>query len=132
MPSGISMTILAMNHFQPNDRDDVSLKFTLIEIENELKKVNHFKCIVPATPHDDLFADYDKSREDNFMSNLDKFIKDAKTAVDEEKNQLRASKLWQKHLGDRFPDGKDEDEKTADAKTMSFLAGNSRPYYGIF
>jgi hypothetical protein len=106
MPSGFSMTILAMKHFQANDRDDISLKLTLFEIENELKKVNHFKCIVPVTPQDDLFADYNNARRDKFMSNLEHFIKDAKTAVDEEANQLIASNLWKKHLGSRFPDGR--------------------------
>jgi hypothetical protein len=46
MPSGLAMTILAMNNFQTNNRDDIALKFTLIEIEKALKK--KFECIVPA------------------------------------------------------------------------------------
>jgi hypothetical protein len=61
MPSGLAMTILAMNDFQTNDRDDVALKFTLIEIEKTLK--NKFECIVPAIPKDDIFANYDQTRK---------------------------------------------------------------------
>ena len=63
------------------------------------------------------------------MSNLADFIADAKKAVDEEKNQLRASHLWQKHLGKRFPDGKDEDEEKVAARTIAPVVGVSKPYY---
>lgn len=127
MPSGLAMTILAMNNIETNDRDDVSMKFTLIEIEKTLKK--KFECIVPATPKDDIFADYDKTREQNFMDNLANFIADAKKAVDEEKNQLKASRLWQKHLGDRFPDGEEKSEENVNAKSVATVAGTSKPYY---
>jgi hypothetical protein len=129
MPSGLSMTILAMNNIQLNDRDDIALKYTLIEIENELKRENGFKCIVPAIPFDDLFEDYDEVRKNNFLNNLSSFIDDIKKAIDQESNQLKASKLLKKHLGDRFPDGKDEDEKKPDENTTRNLASSSRPYY---
>ncbi|MDR3156627.1 MAG: hypothetical protein LBT69_01775 [Lactobacillales bacterium] len=127
MPSGLAVTILAMNDFQTNDRDDVALKYTLVEIEKTLKK--KFECIVPATPNDDIFADYDETRKNNFLNNLSDFITDAKKAVDEEKNQLKAGKLWQKHLGDRFPDGEDKDEENVNAKSVAAVAGTSKPYY---
>jgi len=127
MPSGLTMTILAMNNFQPNDRDDVALKYTLIEIERELKL--DFKCIVPATPFDDIFAEYDDTRKNNFMSNLSNLIADAKKAVDEEKNQLKASHLWKKHLGERFPDGENKDEQEVDARSLTSIIKDSKPYY---
>jgi hypothetical protein len=126
MPSGLAMTILSMNDFQTNDRDDVALKYTLIEIEKSLKK--KFECIVPATPNDNIFADYDETRKNNFLNNLSDFIADAKKAVDE-KNQLKASKLWQKHLGDRFPDGENKDEENINAKSVAVVASTSKPYY---
>lgn len=130
MPSGLSMTILALENIQVNNRDDVALKFLLIEIERRLKV--SFTCKMPTTPKDDLFADYDQTRKDNFLKNIASFIEDAKKAIDEEKNQLKASKLWQKHLGDKyFPNGKDEDEKTVDASTLKNVIGNQRPYYGL-
>lgn len=130
MPSGLAMTILAMDHLQTNDRDDVSLKYTLIEIEKTLKR--DFKCVMPTTPKDDLFDEYTEAREENFMNNLADFIADARKAVDEEKNQLRASRLWQKHLGSTyFPDGEDVDEKATDASRMSQTIGTARPYYAV-
>ncbi|MFN8865098.1 MAG: cyclic GMP-AMP synthase DncV-like nucleotidyltransferase [Flavobacteriales bacterium] len=128
MPSGIAMTVLAMRHLQKNDRDDVALKFTLIEIERVLKL--NFQCVMPTTPKDDLFGDYDETRRENFMSNLASFKADAKTAVDEENNQLKASRLWQKHLGKTyFPDGKDEDQDTSGREAMKSVIGTSKPYF---
>ncbi len=127
MPNGLSMTVLAMKYMQKNLRDDVALKYTLIEIERELK--NSFKCIMPTTPGDDLFAGYDEKRKKNFMDNLAAFISDAKLAVDEEKNQLKASRLWQKHFGKTyFPDGEDKDEQTTSASLLSGTIGAAKPY----
>jgi len=128
MPSGLAMSVLATNNFMSNDRDDVAFKFLLIEIERKLKA--NFKCVMPTTPKDDLFADYDPTREDNFMNNLAAFIADAKKAVDDEKNQLKASKLWQKHFGDKyFPHGKDEDEKAINTNSLGAVIGAAKPYY---
>lgn len=125
MPSGLAMTILAAENVKYNERDDVALKNTLIAIEDTLD--DDFECIVPATPNDDLFENYDAARKKNFLDNLDAFIDDAKEAVDNESNQLKASKLWRKHLGDNFPLGADEDvdAKEAALRTISekVLAG---------
>ncbi len=127
MPSGLAMTILAANNLQENERDDIALKNTLIKIQEVLE--DSFECIVPATPEDDLFEDYEKVRKDNFLNNLDDFIKDAKKAIENEANQLKSSKLWRKHLGDKFPEGEDIDmdakEKELNAIASSILAGKS-------
>lgn len=117
MPSGLAMTILAAESTKYNERDDIALKDTLIAIQDTLEGT--FECIVPATPNDDLFENYDATRKKNFLDNLDDFIKDAKEAVDNESNQLKASKLWRKHLGDKFPLGADED---VDAKEAALRA----------
>lgn len=60
---------------------------------------------------DNLFADYDTTRETNFLTNLDSFLSDAEAAL-KEQNHLKASRLWQKHLGNRFPDGEDKNEQS--------------------
>ncbi|OOQ57413.1 CBASS cGAMP synthase [Mucilaginibacter pedocola] len=112
MPSGLAMTILAGNAKDKivlNDRDDITLRDILKEIKKELDR--DFKCIVPAKPNDDLFADYDETRKSNFLNALKDFINDADAALKEE-NQLTASKLWKKHLGSRFPEGKDEKQQS--------------------
>ena len=64
MPSGLAMTILAMNakaKIALNDRDDILLTDILREIKKALAQ--KFECIVPVTPKDDLFADYDENRK---------------------------------------------------------------------
>lgn len=106
MPSGLAFTVLVEKNHVSNERDDISLYETLKAIRTDLQ--NSFECVMPTTPYDDLFADYDETRIKNFYERLDTFIEDARIAIEEEENQLKASKKWKKHLGSRFPDGLDE------------------------
>lgn len=131
MPSGLAMTILASNakaKIVYNERDDITLRDTLKEIKKALDI--KFECIVPAVPNDNLFKDYDKARKDNFMDALKAFIDDADKAIKEE-NQLKASRLWQKHLGDRFPDGKDENENNNASNAGLIIGGKSSNPWAI-
>jgi len=131
MPSGLVMTILASNNIDNNERDDIALKNTLINIQNKIDEDYNgiFECFVPVTPKDDLFTDYDDTRKNNFLTNLTSFIKDAEKAIDEEKNQLAASKLWRKYFGEKFPLGEDEntDEKENALNELKgiILSGNA-------
>lgn len=125
MPSGLSMTVLTMRHYLSNDRDDVALKYLLIEIENHLKA--SFVCFMPTTPEDNLFEDYSDSMKQSVLDKLHSFVEDAKAAVDES-NQLKASELWRKHLGDRFPLGANKDDGVASASSLQSVIGSSRPY----
>jgi hypothetical protein len=128
MPSGLAMTILAMNAKDKivlNDRDDILLTDVLREIKKALAQ--KFECIVPVTPKDDLFADYDSTRKNNFLINLDSFLADAEAAL-KESNQLKASRLLQKHLGTRFPDGEDKNEQTNSSAATTSGAALSRPW----
>ena len=128
MPSGLAMTILAMNAKNKivlNDRDDILLTDILREIKKALNL--KFECIVPVTPKDDLFADYDETRKTNFLNNLNSFLSDAEAAL-KEQNNLKASRLWQKHLGNRFPDGEDKNEQSNSNSATTFGATLSRPW----
>lgn len=124
MPCGLAMTVLSLGCFQGNTRDDVALKYTLIEIENVLQR--NFACVMPTTPKDDLFADYSETKKNNFMKNLRAFIDDAKAAIDEPNHQ-KASRLWRKHLGNRFPEGKDVNDPNSAG--FAGTIGSSKPYY---
>lgn len=129
MPSGLAMTILASNakaKIVLNDREDITLRDILKEIKKALSI--KFECIVPAVPSDDLFEGYDPSRKENFLNNLDQFIEDADKALQED-NELKASRLWRKHLGDRFPEGKDKSSSNQ-AALASIISGarTSYPY----
>lgn len=128
MPSGLAMTILAMNaknNIVLNDRGDILLTDILREIKKNLAQ--KFECIVPATPKDNLFVDYDETRKTNFLNNLDNFLSDAEAAL-KEQNHLKASKLWQKHLGNRFPDGEDKNEQSNSNSATTTGAALSRPW----
>jgi hypothetical protein len=128
MPSGLAMTILAVNaknNIVLNDRDDILLTDILREIKKTLAQ--KFECIVPVTPKDNLFADYDETRKTNFLNNLDSFLADAEAAL-KEQNHLKASKLWQKHLGNRFPDGEDKNEQLNSNSATTTGAALSKPW----
>lgn len=134
MPPGLAMTILASNALQKiginNKRDDITLRDILKEIKKELDV--SFKCIVPAIPNDDLFADYTKEKRDDFMNALETFISDADKALDE-KNKQKASNYWRKHLGDRFPEGENVNEEANSTQYASLLgvAAASKPWSEI-
>ncbi|AQX01471.1 cyclic GMP-AMP synthase DncV-like nucleotidyltransferase [Elizabethkingia anophelis] len=129
MPSGLAMTILAVkakNNIVLNQRDDITLKDILKEIRNILNI--RFECIVPAVPYDDLFENYDETRKNNFLNSLNNFIEDAEEALREE-NELKSSKLWRKHLGERFPEGKNQDQnKSNKAAAAAVGAATSFPW----
>ena len=113
MPPGLAMTILATkNQKKKQDRDDIALRDTLKAIKTTLE--NNFTCVVPAEPHDDIFESYTKEQQQAFLDKLNDFIEDADKAL-EETNFYKASKLWRKHLGSRFPYGEDKEDKTLSA-----------------
>lgn len=124
MPSGLAMTVLACNAIENvswyDKRDDVTLKNMLKEIRRVLKI--KFECIVPAIPNDDLFAHYDEAKRQSILQRLDDFISDAEAAL-EEKNELKASRLWRKHLGNRFPEGEDKNQETNSNGAIAGLGG---------
>jgi len=123
MPSGLAMTILAVNakaNIVLNDRDDITLRDILKEIKRSLSA--SFQCVVPAVPNDDLFASYDDTRKNNFLTTLDEFIEDANKALREE-NELAASKLWRYHLGKGFPEGKDKKQENTSSIVKAVTAG---------
>jgi len=129
MPSGLAMTILACNArsiVPHNDRDDIFLKDILKRIKSNLDI--WFQCIVPVEPNDNLFADYDQEKKDKILQAFADFINDGESALREE-NELKASKLWAKHLGDRFPLGEDQKQEQSDlSRAVAFGATGSKPW----
>lgn len=126
MPSGLIITILiAENAIYRKDRDDVALKETLQAIQRKLN--NSFECKRPTTPKgENLLANY--GHKDYFMKCLADFINDATQAL-QEKNFKKATELWRKHLSDRFPLGKDEDEvSNSSAGLGTIITPTTKPY----
>lgn len=130
MPSGLAMTILASNVkdkiVYDKDRMDITLRDTLKEIKKALDL--SFECKVPVTPKDNLFEEYDSQRKQNFLDALKEFIEDADSAI-REPNEKKASKLWRKHLGSRFPEGEDQEENKAGNNSRLIAGiGSSSPW----
>jgi len=102
MPCGIIMTILVANNFAVDDRDDIALLETLINIRNYLNG-NGFKCPRPTSPvGEDLFASTSETDKQYFKNALNALIISANNAVNNT-NEKEACKEWEKHLGSRFP-----------------------------
>jgi len=102
MPSGIIMTILVGENFAIDDRDDIALRDTLLNIRNYLLS-NGFKCPRPTTPiGEDLFAEKSESDKQFFINALNSLIQSANNAVTVT-NEKDACKEWEKHFGTRFP-----------------------------
>ncbi|GHB43026.1 hypothetical protein GCM10008106_25170 [Mongoliitalea lutea] len=67
---------------------------------------------------------FDETRKRNFLNSLSEFIEDAEKALKED-NQLKASKLWKKHLGSRYPEGNDEKVQNDSRYSAAILGGAS-------
>lgn len=128
-PSGFSLTILAVNNFMPNERDDVAFKETIAKIKQTLD--SSFECLRPTTPKgENVFENFSETNKNNFMNALGSLIEDCEKALDE-KNFKKASEKLQKHFGNRFPLGKDEDEEQKSNRLSSLIASTSvkpKPY----
>lgn len=121
MPSGIAFAVWASNNFSAQlDRDDESLYETLKNIQSKLYW--NVSCISPVEPFDDLTSKLSQDQKDKFKKELDKFVDDAKEALDE-KSQLKSSEIWRKYFGTRFPLGVDED---IDAKEKALMFSASQ------
>ena len=102
LPSGMILTILIANHYQKNNTDQISFVETCDEVFNYLS--NNFYLERPVSPHENLFENYTNSQRDNFLTQLKALIEDGNKAVNlSDSKSEEASKLWRKHLGDRFP-----------------------------
>ncbi|MEO7982537.1 MAG: cyclic GMP-AMP synthase DncV-like nucleotidyltransferase [Bacteroidota bacterium] len=125
-PSGLVLTILAATYFHASDRDDLSLKETLIKIEAALSA--QFVCNRPTVPErENLLAKY--GNKDYFLEQLRNFISDAKKAL-EEKNQNKSCGLWQKHLGDRLPChlAEDKNESSSSIGLATIIPATIKPF----
>ena len=126
MPNGLTMTVLACNHFcSSTARDDESLHDTLLGIHQQLSW--NWRCKIPATPHDDLLEQYDETFKNNFMDSLSALIDDSSKALDEE-SAYKASKKWRKHLGFRYPLAPQE-KKVGNRAALAGIIGSNKPYF---
>jgi len=126
MPCGLVMTILAANNYYAHDRDDISLKETLVNIHSALSK--HFACERPTTPAgEDLLSTY--KHKDVFMNYLSRFIENAKKGL-AEPDEKSSCDHWKKSLGDRFSCDSAKSQTKSNGATSGLMIGaaTSRPW----
>lgn len=124
MPCGIILTILAANNYSPADKDDVSLKETLVNIKVSLDA--EFVCRRPTTPqNENLLEGYEHQAA--FKQNLADFVESAKQAINEG-NQKRACSKWQLHFGNRFSclNASDFDQNVSRYTSPAIITGNAK------
>ena len=128
MPTGCILTMLAVEHYSANERDDVAMKNVLNSMYNSLSADDGFHCYRPTFPKDeDLFEHYKKTRKDFFLTQLKLFSQDASRAI-ESKNQKDGCLKWQKYFGDRFScsTAKDVDEDAQKKEMSGTIKTNSK------
>ncbi len=124
-PSGFALTILVAQNYVEDDYDDVAFRETMKAIQSTLN--DKFECLRPTTPEgEDLFEDFSDTRENDFLSALDKLV-DACQKAKEEDNFKKASKHLQKHFGDRFPNGKDESSEMKSNRKSNLIGSALAP-----
>ncbi len=132
LPSGFELTILATKNYSENDFDDVAFRRTVRSIHETLNSFGGFKCIRPTTPlGEDVFANYSKTRKDNFLNALDNLLKDLEKARDEDNFKKASEILIDNQFGDRFPRGSDENESDKSSAIGSSLGSafiKPKPY----
>jgi hypothetical protein len=126
-PSGLALTVWAAKYVQHADRDDETLVKLLEKMRDAIPY--GFTCVLPVFANNDVTSKLDISQKEKFRDALKSFASDARKALDS-KNQLEASKLWRKHLGDRFPEGEDKDVDAVEARlreaAMAAISGTAK------
>lgn len=100
MLNGFILTIMAASYYQKHARDDVALANTFQMIFKALSTV--FMVLNPIAISEDLTARIADFQKKQFLDALQSAARDANQAI-AVGNVHKASMLWRKHLGDRFP-----------------------------
>ncbi|UTC63747.1 hypothetical protein E4O00_07290 [Treponema sp. OMZ 788] len=98
--TSIELTILVVNNFYGDDRDDIALYQTL---EKCLKALNTNRGVKkPVSPYEDLWENYSESTKNILIQKLSKLMNDIETAINNHSDN-RASIIMREQFGDRFP-----------------------------
>ncbi|OAV43965.1 cyclic GMP-AMP synthase DncV-like nucleotidyltransferase [Lewinella sp. 4G2] len=128
MLSGLAMTLLAEDNYYQDERDDEALLQTLRNVQASLE--DEWTAVMPTVPNDDVIKKHDKDFQKRFFDKLDALITDGESALEQE-SELKASKLWRKHLGARFPLGKAPSGSRSDSLREVADRGMFSPYFSI-
>ena len=120
MPSGLILTVLAANHIHVDNRDDMSLSRTVTAISHNVNPV--FIVFNPVDSSEELTARLSPEQKLRFQDTIQNFADDAASATHIDDPE-KASKLWRKQFGDRFPFVKNDDNKGQKREDAAKIAG---------
>ena len=128
MPSGLILTVLAVENFRPDEKDDISLSKTIAAISNAAQSFSILFNPVDGT--EELTARLTDIQKERFQQAIADFSSDTLKAVDTDDCEY-ASKLWRRRFGDRFPvvESKDNEEQKKEnvAKLATIYAAKNPP-----
>lgn len=120
MPSGLILTVLAVQNFCASERDDASLTDTTTAISVAVSPMFSVKNPVDNTEVlTSRLTDGQKTRFQNAITDLATAGSDAVNCT----SRGQASEIWQKQLGERFPLIEEEDEKDDEQQKKAYAAG---------
>jgi hypothetical protein len=100
MAGGLLLTVLAAHHFHAHERDDLALAKTIEAISETVHTL--FFVLNPVDISEELTAGLTETQKERFKDTVRAFADNANGALVIE-DDYKASKLWRKQLGDRFP-----------------------------
>ncbi|MCB9196457.1 MAG: hypothetical protein H6598_09560 [Flavobacteriales bacterium] len=101
MPSGLAMTVFAIQHYSADDRDDIALLNTLKNIKSYVSIT--WSCILPACPNDDVLARLNNDQKSNFIEALDELISKMEEVTSPNCEEEVAKDICYKVFGQNFP-----------------------------
>lgn len=103
MPSGLALTIWAIEHYEEDSRDDIAFMKTATGILNYLKDNFQFswKAKMPVAPFDNVLDRLSGSQKDFFYDELEDMISKALDVLSAD-NKSAAIKYWKQIFGHRF------------------------------
>lgn len=100
MPDRLILTVLATYNFQRDNRDDQSFARTLMSIANYVHSIVYI--LNPVNIREELSARLTEAQKASFQEAVEDAANMANAALIID-NAHRASKLWRRQLGNRFP-----------------------------
>ncbi|PIV64641.1 MAG: hypothetical protein CO162_00945 [bacterium (Candidatus Ratteibacteria) CG_4_9_14_3_um_filter_41_21] len=116
LPSGLVLTILAVNNYEKSDRDDGSFAGTVRNIYNQMLSSSTILNPVDSSEH--LSDRITESQMENFKVKLSTLLSNASEALKEDSKE-KACRKWKKEFGDRFPKCEDLKENGGPLRTSA-------------
>ncbi len=120
---GLALTILAAEIFVTDARDDVAFTKTVGAAYTRLSA--NLIIRKPVTPFEDLVSSWTQKQRENFLERLVQLRDRGNDALAEEDRET-AAKIWQKVLGNRFPDVEPMKEKALQTSAPAILGSDGR------